>query len=73
MLPQSGLTGTTTRLPIEIRRFPWIKRLAADYAFEYARVADFFAGNPADPSAWREVIGRAQRHPRDRAAVADLV
>ena len=73
MLPQSGLTGTTTRLPIEIRRFPWIKRLAADYAFEYARVADFFAGNPADPSAWREAIGRAQRHPRDRPAVADLV
>ncbi|MBI4888825.1 MAG: bacillithiol biosynthesis cysteine-adding enzyme BshC [Acidobacteria bacterium] len=50
-----------------------MKRLAADYAFEYARVADFFAGNPADPSAWRQAVERAQRHPRERAAVADLI
>lgn len=63
----------TTRIPIEIRRFPWIKRLAADYAFDYARVADFFAGNPAEPSAWRDAITRAQRHPRQRGAMADLV
>ena len=48
MLPQSGLTGTAARLSIDIRRFPWIRRLAADYAFEYSRLAEFFAGNPAD-------------------------
>ena len=70
---QTGLSGTATRFPIEIRRFPWIKRLAGDYAFEYARVADFFAGDPADPSAWRDAITRAQRHPRRRDAIADLV
>ncbi|MBI3046876.1 MAG: bacillithiol biosynthesis cysteine-adding enzyme BshC [Acidobacteria bacterium] len=73
MLPQTGLSATSTRLPVEIRRFPWIKRLAADYAFEYARLADFFAGNPADPSAWREAIARAQRHPRQRDTIADVV
>lgn len=73
MLPQTGLAHTTTRFPIEIRRFPWIKRLAADYAFDYERVADFFAGNPADPSAWRDAITRAQRHPRQRDAIADVV
>jgi len=71
--PQTELSGTTTRFPIEIRRFPWIKRLAGDYAFEYERVADFFAGDPADESAWRDAITRAQRHPRQRDAVADLV
>lgn len=70
---QTGLSGTATGVPIEIRRFPWIKRLAGDYAFEYARVADFFAGDPADPSAWRDAITRAQRHPRRRDAIADLV
>ncbi len=70
---QTGLSGTATGFPIEIRRFPWIKRLAGDYAFEYARVADFFAGDPADPSAWRDAITRAQRHPRRRDAIADLV
>ena len=69
----AGVSGTTTRFPVEIRRFPWIKRLAVDYAFEYERVADFFAGNPSDPSAWRDAITRAQRHPRQRDAIADLV
>jgi bacillithiol biosynthesis cysteine-adding enzyme BshC len=73
VLPQSGLSGTTARLPIDIRRFPWIKRLAADYAYDYARVADFFAGNPAEPAAWRDAIARTQQLPRQRDAIADIV
>lgn len=36
-------------------------------------MADFFAGNPLDRSAWRDAIMRAQRHPRQRDAIADLV
>jgi bacillithiol biosynthesis cysteine-adding enzyme BshC len=73
VLPQPGLSGTIARLPIDIRRFPWIRRLAADYAFEYDKVASFFAGNPADPAAWRDSIVRTQRHPRDRHAIARVV
>ena len=73
MLPQTGLAATSARLPVDIRRFPWIRRLAADYAFEFDKVADFFAGNPADPSAWRDAIARTQRHPRERDAVAALL
>ena len=70
---RGGDGAARTRLPVDIRRFPWIRRLAVDYVFDYARVADFFAGNPADPAAWRDVIARAQRQPRRRDAVADLV
>ena len=73
MLPQTGAAATSSRFPIEIRRFPWIKRLASDYAFDYARVAEFFAGNPADPAAWRDAVARAQRHPRDRDRITDIV
>jgi bacillithiol biosynthesis cysteine-adding enzyme BshC len=73
VLPQTVPAATTTRFPIEIRRFPWIKRLAVDYAFDFARVADFFSGNPADPSAWGDAIARTQRYPRDRHAIADIV
>jgi bacillithiol biosynthesis cysteine-adding enzyme BshC len=73
VLPQTGSPAATTRFPIEIRRFPWIKRLAADYAFDYPRLAEFFAGDPTDPAAWRDAIGRAQRHPRDRDRIADIV
>jgi bacillithiol biosynthesis cysteine-adding enzyme BshC len=61
------------RLPIDIRRFPWIRRLAADYAFDYSRLAPFFAGNPAEPAAWRDAIRRAAAHPRDRNAIAGVV
>ena len=87
MLPQSGVSAsapvrpaarrsddnTTVRLPIDIRRFPWIRKLAADYAYDYGRVAEFFAGSPADPSAWRAAIGRAQQHPRQRDAIAAVL
>jgi len=47
--------------------------LAIDYAFEYARLAEFFAGSPTDPSAWRDAIARAQRYPRQRDALADVI
>src|SRR4030095_14005904 len=69
----SGLSAPAVRLPIDIRRFPWIRRLAADYAFDFARVADFYAGNPSDPAAWRDAIARTQRHPRQRTAIADVL
>jgi len=69
--PQDVAPGA--RLSIDIRRFPWIRRLAADYVFEHARVADFFAGNPEDPAAWRDAIARTQRHPRQRDRLVDVL
>jgi len=68
-----GVSATSARLPVDIRRFPWINRLAADYAFAYERLSDFYAGNPADPAAWRDAIDRTQRYERQRRAVADLI
>ncbi len=60
--------ATTSRIPIDIRRFPWIRPLVADYAFDHAKVADFFAGDPRDARAWREAITRARAHARSRKA-----
>ena len=65
--------ATTSRIPVDIRRFPWIKPLVADYAFDYAKVAEFFAGDPRDARAWREAIARTQAHPRSRDAIADVI
>lgn len=73
MFPQSGVAAATARVPVDIRRFPWIRRLAAEYVFDFAHVADFYAGNPAEPSGWRDAIARTQRHTRARDAVADLL
>ena len=72
-MPPGPGVATTSRIPIDIRRFPWIRPLVADYAFDHAKVADFFAGDPRDARAWREAIARSQRHARAREAVAAIV
>ena len=72
MIPQSAL-ATSARLPVDIRRFPWIRRLAADYAFAYENVAEFFAGDPGQRAAWQAAIARTAQHRRDRDAVADVL
>jgi bacillithiol biosynthesis cysteine-adding enzyme BshC len=53
---------TAAAIAVDIRRFPWIRRLATDYAFAYEQVAGFFAGNPASPDAWAQAIARRQSH-----------
>lgn len=58
---------------IDVRRFPWIRPLAGDYANNFANVAALFAGDPTRPEAWRAAITRAQQHGRQRADVAALI
>ena len=50
-----------------------MSRLGADYLHDFDRLARFYNGNPADPAAWRDSIARAQRHPRQRDAVAGVI
>jgi bacillithiol biosynthesis cysteine-adding enzyme BshC len=57
---------------VDVRRFPWIRRLAADYAYDFRAVAPFFSGDPADRAAWADAIARTQaydRRPDELAAV----
>lgn len=65
--------ASAARYSLDIRRFPWVSRLAADYASADARLSGFFDGHPTDPAAWRAAIARAQAHARPLAAVADLL
>ncbi len=65
-------SSTAAAVAIDIRQFPWIRRLATDYAFNYAAVAPFFAGDPSQSSAWADTIARSQatvRRPADLARV----
>ena len=73
MFSQPASTATSARLAVDVRRFPWINRLAADYVFDFSRLADFYAGNPADPAAWAAAIGRTQQFTRQGNAVADVI
>jgi len=61
------------RMPVDVRRFPWIRRLAADYAYDFSSVAPFFAGDPADRAAWADAIARTQRHDRRRDDIARVI
>ena len=60
-------------IPVDIRRFPWVKKLAADYAFQFSTLAPFFSGDPAAPESWIAAIASAQKHPRQRAALSALL
>jgi len=43
------------------------------YALDFASIAGFFAGNPAQPDAWRDALARVRRAPRDRAAIGSVL
>ena len=73
MQPPASASDSALRLAVDVRSLPWMRRLAVDYAFQFDRLAPFFAGDPADPAAWSEAIGRAQRHQRPRPAIAAML
>src|SRR5262245_60181390 len=60
-------------MPVDVRRFPWVRRLAADYAYDFRSVAPFFAGDPSDRAAWADAIARTQAHDRRRDAIARVI
>jgi bacillithiol biosynthesis cysteine-adding enzyme BshC len=73
-VPTDATSPTTVPLlTVDIRQLPWIRRLAADYAFDFARVEPFFAGDPASPSAWADTIRRSQATPRRAAELARVL
>jgi len=60
-------------IAVDVRRFPWIRRLAADYAYDFRSVSPFFAGDPADRAAWSSAIARTQSHARGRKEIASVL
>jgi len=72
-LSTSSPDGPSVRIPVDVRRFPWIRRLAADYAYDFRSVAPFFSGDPADRSAWAYAIARTQAHDRRRGDIAGVI
>jgi len=71
--PFTSADGPSVRIPVDVRRFPWIRRLAADYAFDFRSVAPFFSGDPSDRGAWADAIARTQAHERRRDAIAQVI
>lgn len=69
----SDVSPVSAALAVDIRTFPWIRRLASDYAFAYANVAPFFAGDPGTSAAWAETIQRSRSYARQPAELARLL
>lgn len=70
----SAVSGEpSAAVAVDLRRFPWIRRLAADYAYNFAAVAPFFAGDPTQPAAWAEAVRRAQGQSRRRDEMAAVL
>ena len=72
-VPADVSPSTTSSLAVDIRTFPWIRRLASDYAFAYTNVSDFFAGDPATPAAWADTIRRSQAYTRQSTEIAKVL
>jgi bacillithiol biosynthesis cysteine-adding enzyme BshC len=71
--PAAPATTGAVRQSFDVGRFSWIRPLVSAYSSDFASVAPLFAGNPADPAAWKETIARVQKSPRDRAAISRIV
>ena len=71
--PSPAARESSLRIPVDVRRFPWIRRLAADYAYDFRAVAPFFSGDPSDRAAWTSAVARSQAHHRHRREIAAVI
>ncbi len=55
---------------VELAQLPWARPFNLDVATAFDKVAHAFAGDPAQPAAWRDAIARVTAQPRDRGAIA---
>jgi bacillithiol biosynthesis cysteine-adding enzyme BshC len=70
---EAAVVAGIVREAIPFARFPWIRPLVHAYSHDFQSVASMFAGNPADPEAWRETILRVGRRQRDRAGLSAVL
>jgi len=72
-VPVAPSPEPSVRIPVDLRRFHWIRRLAADYAYNFPAVAPFFSGDPSDRAAWTAAIGRTTSYKRRRDEIAAVI
>ena len=61
------------KIRIDVRQISWIRPLAADYSRNFKSLAALYAGDPAQPDAWRDAITRSRQLPRQRQALASML
>ena len=66
-------SDSPVRIPVDVRRFPWVKRLAADYAYDFSSLAPFYAGDPSRYASWADAVARSRTRPRPHAQIAEVI
>lgn len=69
----AAAASSPTRLAVDVRRFPWVRPLAGEYAFNFSTVAELYAGDPRSPDAWHETRERVIAHRRQRETIAQVL
>jgi bacillithiol synthase len=69
----TAAAGAPPRLAVDVRRFPWMRPLSGDYAFNFANVAPLYAGDPQSADAWRETARRVRACARKPAEIAAAI
>ena len=72
-VPADVSPTSASALAVDIRTFPWIRRLASDYAFSFANVAPFFRRRSGHAGAWAETIARSRAFKRQPAEIARVI
>ncbi len=57
---------------IDVRTLEWMRPLVGEYAFNFSKLNELYAGDPSTPDAWRQSIARTHSQPRD-PAIAGVV
>ena len=65
--------AAAARVAVDVRRFPWVRPLAGEYASNFASLAPLYAGDPQSPDAWREVSARVKSQPGSRELVTAAI
>ena len=73
MSPERPVTTLPKPIAVDVRRFPGVKRLAAEYTTNFATLEPFFVGDPADETAWRTATAARQRPPGTTTALTTLL
>ena len=73
MSPDRPVVSFPESVAVDIRRFPGVKRLAAEYTTNFPLLEPFFAGDPADETAWHDAIAARERPPGTTTALTTLV
>ena len=70
--PAAAAVDESRPTGIDVRSLEWMRPLVGEYATNFQKFSDLYAGDPASREAWTDAIARAHAHRRD-PAIAGII